>query len=290
VIVLLAGLGALGGAGLLLVLAPLLLPRRQRTAQTRWPWSARIEDRLGAAGFPRTGAALFVAVSVVLGLLAGSVVLAGTGVVAAAALAVLGGGLAPWWVAGVRAAARLRAARGLWPEVVDHLVASVRAGMPLPDAVASLATHAPAALRPGFVVFERRWRESGTVSGALDALKEHFADPTADRIVEILRMAREVGGTELPAVLRDLAAHLRQDLALRSEVEARQGWVLSAGKLGLAAPWIVLALLATRPEAAVAYTTSAGTVLVVSAAVVTVVAYRVMLAIGRLPREGRWFR
>jgi tight adherence protein B len=290
VIVLLAGLGALGGAGLVLVLAPLLLPRRVRVARSTGAWGARIEDRLGAAGFAGTGAALFVVVSCVLGAVAGAVVLAATGVPAAAALAVVAGAVAPWSVAGWRGRARLRAARGLWPEVVDHLVASVRAGMPLPDAVASLATHGPAALRPGFVVFERRWRESGTVAGALDGLKEHFADPTADRIVEILRMAREVGGTELPAVLRDLAAHLRQDLAVRSEVEARQGWVLSAGKLGLAAPWIVLGLLATRPEAAAAYTTPAGTVLVLAAAVVTLVAYRVMLMIGRLPQEGRWFR
>ena len=60
-------------------------------------------------------------------------------------------------------------------------------------------------------------------------------------------MAREVGGTELPSVLRDLAVHLRADLALRAEVEARQSWVTGAGKLGLAAPWIVLVLLATRP-------------------------------------------
>ena len=93
----------------------------------------------------------------------------------------------------------------------------------------------------------------------------HFADPTADRLIEILRMAREVGGTELPSVLRDLGLHLRQDLALRSEVQARQSWVTNAGKLGIAAPWIVLALLATRPEAAAAYATPAGTVLVIVA-------------------------
>jgi tight adherence protein B len=173
---------------------------------------------------------------------------------------------------------------------VDHLVAAVRAGMPLPDALAALAETGPPPLRPGFRRFEERWRRTGTVGPALDDLKQHLADPTADRLIEVLRMAREVGGTELPSVLRDLAAHLRQDLALRAEVEARQSWVTNAGKLGLAAPWIVLGLLATRPEAARAYATPQGTVLLLAAAGVTLVAYRVMLAIGRLPEDRRWFR
>jgi tight adherence protein B len=73
-------------------------------------------------------------------------------------------------------------------------------------------------------------------------------------------------------------------------VEARQSWVTNAGKLGLAAPWIVLGLLCTRPEAARAYATPQGTVLLLVAAAVTLVAYRVMLAIGRLPDDRRWFR
>lgn len=282
-------LGALGGAGLLLTLSPLLWPRRVRV-RTEQHGGSHVEERLAAAGFPRLSPGAFLAVSVVLGGVAGALVLAVTSLPAAALLAVVGTGAAPWLAAGWRGRARVRSARGLWPEVVDHLVSSVRAGMPLPDALAALADHGPPALRPGFARFRARWRRTGTLGPAFDELKEHFADATADRLVEVLRMAREVGGTELPAVLRDLATHLRQDLALRAEVEARQSWVTNAGKLGLAAPWVVLALLSTRPEAAAAYATPAGTALLVAAAAVTLAAYRVMVAIGRLPEDRRWFR
>ena len=283
-------LGAAGGAGLLLLLSPLVWPRRAASTTAPQPWATAVEDRLARAGFPRMAPGVFVVMSVVIAAAAGSLVLAATGLGAAAALAAVVAAAAPWTLAGVRARGRVRAGRALWPEVVDHLVAAIRAGMPLPDALASLATRGPAPLRPGFVRFEESWQRTGTVGPALDELKERFADPTADRLIEVLRMAREVGGTELPSVLRDLAAHLRQDLALRAEVEARQSWVTNAGKLGLAAPWIVLGLLASRPEAATAYGTPSGTVLLVVAAVVTVVAYRVMLAIGRLPEDRRWFR
>ena len=284
-------LGAVGGTGVVLVASPWLWPRRVRERAHR---SAR-GPRRSPTGWPGRGSRGWHRASssrcrVVIGVVAASLVLALTGLTAIAALALVVAGCAPWTVAGWRARARRQAVRGLWPEVVDHLVASIRAGMPLPDALASLAERGPAPLRPGFLRFEERWRRTGTVGPALDDLKEHFADPTADRLIEVLRMAREVGGTELPSVLRDLAAHLRQDLALRAEVEARQGWVTNAGKLGLAAPWVVLGLLATRPEAARAYGTPQGTLLLLGAAGVTLLAYRVMLAIARLPEDRRWFR
>jgi tight adherence protein B len=282
-------LGALGGVGLLLVLSPLLWPRVAASRRTS-PVVHRVADRLTRAGFPALPPGLFATVSVLLGIVAGALMLAITALPPVAVLAAVVGGVAPWSVAGWRARARARAVRGLWPEVADHLVGSVRAGRPLPDAVAALAEEGPAPLRSGFVLFERRWRETGTVGAAFDAAKAHFADPTSDRLFEILRMARQVGGTELPSVLRDLAGHLRQDLALRGEAEARQSWVTGAGKLGLAAPWIVLVLLSTRPEAARAYASTGGAVLVLAAAVVTAVAYRVMLALGRLPEDRRWFR
>lgn len=283
-------LGAVGGSGLLLLASPWLWPRRVRRPRAVHRWSAAVEDRLDRAGFPNTSPGVFVAMSVVIGTAAAALVLALTGLAAVALLTLAVAALTPWTIAGWSSRSRRRAVRGLWPEVVDHLVAAIRAGMPLPDALASLAERGPAPLRPGFRLFEARWRRTGTVSPALDDLKEHFADPTADRLIEVLRMAREVGGTELPGVLRDLAVQLRQDLALRAEVEARQSWVTNAGKLGLAAPWIVLGLLCTRPEAAAAYATPQGTLLLLAAAVVTLVAYRVMLAIGRLPEDRRWFR
>ena len=122
-----------------------------------------------------------------------------------------------------------------------------------------------------------QYRRTGNFALCLDELKGALADPIADRILETLRMSREVGGSELTTVLRSLAAYLRQDAAIRSEVEARQSWVMNAAKLGVSAPWVILLLLATRPEAAAAYNTAAGVGLIVGGLVVSVVAYRLML-------------
>lgn len=60
--------------------------------------------------------------------------------------------------------------------------------------------------------------------------------------------------------------------------------------MAVAAPWLVLALLSTRPQAAAAYATSGGALVLLIGAVASALAYRLMLRIGRLPEEERVLR
>jgi tight adherence protein B len=284
-----AALGLALGAGLVLLLAPWVWPAVDGGAGRGRGVTAAVHDRLTHAGLERVSVSSFLVVSALVGLAAAVLVEALLRVDAAALAAGLAGLLLPWVVVGARSTARRRAQRDVWPDVVDHLVSAVRAGMGLPDAVGSLAVAGPTVLRPAFQDFASVHRTTGSFAVALDELKDRLADPTADRILETLRMAREVGGTQLPDVLRGLARFLREEAAIRSEAEARQSWVVNAAKLGVAAPWIILALLSTRPEAAAAYDTTAGTVVIVIGLAVSAVAYRLMLALGRLPEDRRWF-
>ena len=83
---------------------------------------------------------------------------------------------------------------------------------------------------------------------------------------------------------------LREDMRTRGELEARQSWTVNGAKVAVAAPWLVLALLSSRPQAAAAYATGAGAVILLIGAVVSVIAYRLMLRLGRLPEEERTLR
>lgn len=282
--------GLLLGIGALLVISPVLWPA---TGLPRAPSSGPVDVlrvRLVQAGLPRVSVTTFAVVSVILALLTAAVTIA---LIPVTALGVAAGVVAlvlPSVLVTSRSRSRRRATRVVWPDVVDHLVSAVRSGLALPDSVVTLAHAGPPITREAFAGFEAQYRATGNFSLCVSELKERLADPVADRILETLRMSREVGGTELTTVLRNLAVYLRQEAAIRSEVEARQSWVMNAARLGVAAPWIVLLLLATRPEAAVAYNTAAGGVLVIAGLVVSVVAYRIMVAVGRIPDERRWFR
>jgi tight adherence protein B len=209
------------------------------------------------------------------------------------AIAVCFAVMATWSpVAVVRGRARRRRQRlrDVWPEVVDNLTSGVRAGLSLPEALSQIADRGPEPLRPAFAAFAVDYRTSGRFGDALDALKERLADPVADRICEALRITRDVGGTDLGRLLRSLSAFLREDARTRAELEGRQSWTVYAARLAVAAPWIVLALLATRPETGAAFNSVAGTAVLIGGAACSVVAYRVMLRVGRLPEEARVLR
>lgn len=279
------------GCGLLLTLAPFLWPRVDRVAKSsRSSGFDRMRARLTLAGLGGVPPVAFFAICAVCGVAVAALVQALLGVVVLTAVAGCVALLLPGTIVSARAKARRRAGSTVWPDVVDHLVSAVRSGLALPDSVSALAHTGPDAARAPFAAFERDYRASGNFSVCVDRLKARLSDPVADRILETLRMARDVGGSDLTTVLRALAAYLREETAIRQEVEARQSWVLNAGRLGVAAPWIVLLLLSSRPEARVAYNTAAGTAVIVCGLLVSVIAYRIMLALGRLPQEQRWFQ
>lgn len=278
--------GAALAAGVLLCLSPWMWPRREGAAPTaKQGRLVRLIEEAGLDFSQRTLMTVIVAAALV----AASTVWLLTGLAVLALLAGLAGAAAPVMFLRGRRLRLRRLRRQLWPDVCDLLIASIRVGLSLPDAVASLAESAPKMLRPAFVVFARDLRASGRFETSLDRLKSTLADPIGDRIAETLRMARQVGGTELIGVLRALSSSVRADAALRGEVEARQSWIRGAAVLGAVAPWVILGLLVLRPEGAAAYGTPEGVLVICAGAAVSILAFHIMVRIGRLPEPRRWF-
>ncbi len=108
-----------------------------------------------------------------------------------------------------------------------------------------------------------------------------------DRVIEALRIAREVGGGDLGRMLRSLSGFLRDDLRTRGELESRQSWTVNGARLAVGAPWVVLLFMCLQQDVVQRFATTAGLVVLASGAVLCVVAYRLMLWIGRLPTEKR---
>lgn len=280
-------LGAVLGAGMILAASPWLWPRRTPTARSATARS--LQTQLAEAGLPAARPGSVVLASMCAAVAAGVGVWVFVPIPVLVAVSAVAAAFSPFVWVRARGSRLRRARRRLWPDVCDLLIASVRAGMSLPDAVAALADSAPADLRASFAAFRSDIAASGHFDSSMRTLKERLADPTADRIVETLRMARQVGGTELTTVLRALSASVRADAMLRGEVESRQSWTRAAAVLGVCAPWIILLLLSLRPEGARAYASPEGIMLVVAGAVASVFAYRLMLRVGRLPEPRRWF-
>lgn len=282
-------LGLVAGLGAFCLWWSCWVPEDTQRPVTR-RWRTGLEDALVQAGVRSVSVGSLAALCVGSGT---GVLVVGWAVTSAPWIALcfaLMAGYAPVALVRYRAARRRSDLREVWPEVVDNLASGVRAGLSLPEALAQLAERGPEQLRPAFAEFADDYRASGRFAESLSRLKDRLADPVADRLVEALRITREVGGSDLGRLLRTLSTFLREDARTRGELEARQSWTVSAARLAVAAPWAVLALLATRDGAVAPYNQPEGVLVLAFGAVASLVAYRLMLRIGRLPEEERVLR
>jgi tight adherence protein B len=278
----LVGLGV--GIGLMLVWSAFFVPRGRSPKRVG---RGRVDALLARAGLGHVAAPAFVTLCFGSGAPTALVVQLVSHTAPVAVLFGAMGAFLPVGVVSSRARRRQRDFAEVWPEAVDNLVSAVRAGLSLPDALAQLAIRGPEPLRPSFAAFALDYQVTGRFGECLDRLKDRLADPVGDRVVEGLRIAREVGGGELGRLLRNLSGYLRDEARTRSEMEARQAWTVNGARLAVAAPWLVLLMMSFQSSVIRRYASPAGTVVLGFAAVTCVVAYRLMRRIGRLPAERR---
>jgi tight adherence protein B len=252
--------------------------------------SSRTRELLLDAGVPDLSPLSLLLLSLAVGVLAGLLTVALTATFSLAVAFAIFAALLPRAELKRRANARRVERRDLWPHVVDDLASAVRAGMSLPEGLASLGERGPESLRPAFRHFADEYRATGSFGACLDLLADELADPVADRLVEALRLTREVGGTDLGRLLRTLSQFLRDDARTRAELEARQSWTVNGARLALAAPWTVLLLLALRGTAVQAYDKPTGVAILAVGGGLSFAAYLVMRRVGRLPEERRVLR
>ncbi|HET7326148.1 MAG TPA: type II secretion system F family protein [Nocardioidaceae bacterium] len=277
-------LGLVAGTGLLLIWMSLTFPPRSRPKVRR---ASRIAQLLLRAGVEGVRPAAMVGVSVGCGVVAGVLMAAVSRTLPIGVVFAVMASYLPVAVLRGRAHRRQRELADVWPEAVDNLASAVRAGLSLPEALAQLGQRGPEPLREPFARFGSDYQATGRFGDCLDRLKIRLADPVGDRVVEALRLAREVGGGELGRMLRTLSTFLREDARTRSELESRQSWTINGARLAVSAPWLVLLTLSFQHEVISRYASTSGVIVLAFGATSCVVAYRLMVRIGRLPQERR---
>ncbi len=280
-------IGLLAGVGLLLIWSVLAAkPRAGRPA--RGP--SKTKERLAQAGLAGVSPTQLLILQIFSAVLAFLIVVVLTSSLAVSAVFAVFGLMLPRLMVARLRNKRQTDLREVWPEVVDNLTSGVRAGLSLPEALTAVGNRGPESIREPFQRFGSDYRATGRFNESLDRLKDALADPIGDRVCESLRVAREVGGTDLGRLLSTLSGFLRDDARTRSELLARQSWSINAARMAVAAPWLVLLLLATQQQTLTAYDTPAGVAILAVGGVLSLLAYRLMIRIGRLPEDRRVLR
>ena len=176
-----------------------------------------------------------------------------------------------------------------WPEVIDHLTAGLQSGLSIAETMSDLAIRGPEVLRSYFEAFSQAMESHGNFFTAVSDLKIRCGQHGSDQIFEAIIISRTLGGAELLNVLRTVGTFLRQDLALRREIEVKHGWIKNSAHLSAAAPWLLLLLLSTQPATARAFSSVTGAVILGFGLLMTGIAYIWMNYLGKLPELPRVF-
>ena len=182
---------------------------------------------------------------------------------------------------------RLGAVRQAWPDGLRDLVASISAGRSLSRAIEDLAASGPLPLRSAFSAFPFLARSLGVVA-ALETIRDEMSDPTTDRVIEVLVVAHQHGGTIVPEILRDLAEATARDVwageeidtaALEHKINARAVFIL---------PWLVLVAMTARDGPfREFYATRMGLAVIVVGGVLSLSGSFLVSRLGRQPDEPR---
>jgi tight adherence protein B len=184
---------------------------------------------------------------------------------------------------------RDRALLGAIPEIIDHIISGTQSGLSLSESLASLAQRGPEISKRIFKDFEVSINEGKRFEEAVEIIQNQFSLRSADQLFEALLFARVLGGSELVNLLRELGNFTREDLTLRREIEAKQGWIRNSAHLSAGAPWFLLLLLSMQPSTASAFSSMAGISVLVLGMALTLTAYFWMGYLGRIPQSPRIF-
>ena len=142
----------------------------------------------------------------------------------------------------------MRAVQAAWPDGLRDL-ARVDRGRPVVDASRRTCSR-PAARRPlreAFARFPELARVIGT-GPALEIVKEELADPTSDRVIEVLDpRARARRQRSCATILEDLVDATTKDLKVLEELETEGLEMRINARAVVVMPWLVLVALTARP-------------------------------------------
>ena len=178
----------------------------------------------------------------------------------------------------------------LWPEIIEHIISGLRSGMSLAETLIGLSQRGPIITRETFRECEVVLRESGDFDKVFSIIKDRFHDGLADQVCEVLSFARGTGSRDTAITLRTLGDFIRSDIALRSEIRSKHGWIKNSALIAAAAPWILLLILSTQANTIKAFSTASGVTVLFVGVGMSVVAYLWMGRAGKLPEIPRIFQ
>jgi tight adherence protein B len=121
-------------------------------------------------------------------------------------------------------------------------------------------------------------------------VRDDLADPTADRVIEVLILAYERGGSVVPAIIDDLAEATTRDMWTMEQIRTEVLEQKINSRVVFVLPWIVLIAMTARSGAfRDFYSSPPGLLVVVAGGVMSLIGIWIASRLGVQPVEPRVF-
>ena len=241
------------------------------------------------AGIDRLGvtATQFWGISIAVGVVTYLIVVGITRLPVIALMPALVAGALPRTYFGRQRARQLARIQEAWPDGIRDIISSVRSGASVASAVEDLGRFGPEPLREAFGSFPVYARSLG-FEPALEMVRSDLSDPTSDRVIEVLIVAHQRGGSVVPEILGDLATATTKDLWALEQMRSEALEQKINSRVVFALPWLVLVAITAQSGAfRDFYSSRAGVFVACLGGVMSLVGILIATRLSRQPDEPR---
>lgn len=177
-----------------------------------------------------------------------------------------------------------------WPQFEETYISGLQSGISVADTFSFANDFDLPALSEPLKELVSGLDLGQPLSKVLQQFKTQVDLAEADMFVAIVSLAQRNGGQNLINALSEHSKSVRFDLAAKGDVRARQNAILSVAKLGLLAPWILVAVLSVNEQTRESFGSQMGQTLLVVGFAISFIAYRLVVSAGRMTKFHRIFK
>jgi tight adherence protein B len=202
-------------------------------------------------------------------------------------IAVAANGLFAREVFVIRRSKKLRDKEAAWPQFEETYISALQSGISVSESFSFAADFETPAVSADLAQVISDLDRGIPLKKALDLFRNRVGLSHADLFVSIVALAHDQGGQSLVAALSEHVEAVRFELVAKGDVLARQNAILTVAKLGLLAPWVLVAVLSVNEQTRNSFNSFAGNSLLIGGFAISFLAFRLVVAAGKptlLPR------
>lgn len=174
-----------------------------------------------------------------------------------------------------------------WPQFEETYISGLQSGISITETFSFAADFDLPILGTYLSALVNDLDRGLSLNASLGKFKHVVALEHCDLFVEFVSLAHRTGGQNLLEALSAHAVAVRFELAAQGDIRARQNAILSVAKLGLLAPWVLVAVLSINEQTRNSFGTYLGQTMLLAGFAISFLAYRLVVRAGRFAKFPR---